>query len=81
MECRKPYNIQKLSGSITYHQRSIKDGRIHTKTFQKPMTLYIYISSLSAHVIRCFRGLIMGEILHYWNQNTEQEDFTERPQS
>jgi hypothetical protein len=56
-------------------QISISNGKIHTKTFQKPLNLYLYIPPTSAHPLSCFKGLITGEILRYWLQNTQQEDF------
>jgi hypothetical protein len=48
---------------------------IKTKTFQKGMNLYLYIPPLSAHPKNCFKGLIMGETLCYWNQNSNKEDY------
>ena len=37
--------------------------------------MYLYIPPTSAHPSSCFKGLITGEILRYWLQNTQQEDF------
>jgi hypothetical protein len=52
----------------------IKNQRIITSTYQKPMNLYLYIPPLSAHPPSCFKGLIAGEMRHYWLQ-INVEDF------
>jgi hypothetical protein len=39
------------------------------------MNLYTYIQPLSAHPKSCFKGLITGELLQYWHQNTDEKDF------
>jgi hypothetical protein len=56
---------------------TIKEGKIHTTTYQKPLNLYLYIPPLSTHPHSCIKGLIIGKILSYWNQNSTPEDFTE----
>ncbi len=53
----------------------IHGNQLLTKTYQKPMNLYLYIPPLSAHPNSCFKGLITGEILRYWLQNSNTEDF------
>ena len=54
---------------------SINNDKIETKTFQKPLNLYLYIPPTSAHPSSCFKGLITGEIIRYWSQNTKTQDF------
>jgi hypothetical protein len=39
------------------------------------MNLSTYIPPLSAHPNSCFKGLITGEILRYWSQNSNKQDF------
>ena len=39
------------------------------------MNLYTYIPPLSAHPLSCFKGLITGELLCYWVQNSDKTDF------
>jgi hypothetical protein len=39
------------------------------------MKLYTYIPPLSAHPNSCFKGFITGEILCYWSQNSNKQDF------
>jgi hypothetical protein len=74
---RLQWNIEDLTTSTTFLDLSIsiKDNQLFTSTFQKPMNLYLYIPPLSAHPKSCFKGFITGEILCYWNQNTDEEDF------
>ncbi len=74
---RLQWNIEDLTTSTTFLDLSIsiKDNQLYTSTFQKPMNLYLYIPPLSAHPKSCFKGFITGEILRYWNQNTDEEDF------
>jgi hypothetical protein len=74
-------NLQWKVEDLSYHtsfldlEISIDNGAIKTKTFQKNMNLYLYIPPLSAHPTSCFKGLITGETLRYWNQNSNKEDF------
>jgi hypothetical protein len=37
------------------------------------MNLYLYIPLLSAHSPSCFKGLIAGELQHYWIQNSPSD--------
>jgi len=73
------WNIEEPSKHTTFLdlEITIKDNKLTTKTFQKPMNLYLYISPSSAHPYSCFKGLITGEIIRYWQQNTNEEDFIE----
>ncbi len=71
------WNIENLSDKTTFLdlQLTIKNNNIQSSTYQKPMNLYTYIPSLSAHPKSCFKGLIKGELLRYWLQNSEEKDF------
>jgi hypothetical protein len=71
------WNIEDLTTSTTFLdlQIDIINGRLLTKTYQKALNLYLYIPPMSAHPQSCFKGLITGELLRYWTQNTAQEDF------
>jgi hypothetical protein len=69
------WNIEEKNTNFLDLQISIKDNKIHTTTFQKDMNLYTYIPPLSAHSNSCFKGLISGEILRYWCQNSNKKDF------
>ena len=53
----------------------IEGGRIWTKTFQKEMNLFQYITSNSAHPAALTKGLVCGLLENYWKQNSYKEDF------
>jgi len=67
------WKVEDLSQQTVFLDLSIqiKNFRIQTKTFQKDMNLYLYTppSPLSAHPYSCLKGLIAGEMRHYWIQN------------
>jgi hypothetical protein len=71
------WNIEDLTTTTTFLDLtiSIKDQKIHTRTFQKDLNLYLYIPPISAHPTSCFKGLITGELSRYWHQNSSPEDF------
>jgi hypothetical protein len=48
---------------------------IHTKTYQKPKNLHLYIPATSDHPEACFQGTVMGNVIRYWKQNTSIKDF------
>jgi hypothetical protein len=51
----------------------IENSKILASTHQKPMNLYLYIPPPSAHPPSCLKGLIIGEMKRYWQQNNEQD--------
>jgi len=71
------WNVETPTTSTTFLDLSLtlKDGRITTTTYQKPLNLYLYIPPLSAHPPSCLKGLVTSEIYRYWIQNTEEADF------
>ena len=54
---------------------SIENGRVVTRTFQKPMNLFLYLPSGSAHPQGCIKGTIYGLISRYYAQTTYQKDY------
>ena len=48
---------------------------ISTKTYQKLMNLYLYLPSTSSHPPGALKGLVTGNLLRYWKQNTHHHDF------
>jgi len=52
---------------------SLQNSKIHTRTYQKAMNLYLYISASSAHPQSCLKGLISGEMHRYWLQNNTKD--------
>ena len=71
------WNIEEPSYTTTFLdlELNINHKKIYTKTFQKPLNLYLYIPPHSAHPQSCFKGFITGELLRYWRQNTNSEDY------
>ena len=55
----------------------IVDGHIQTKTYQKPINLYQYITPSSAHPPWMIQGIITSMIKGYYHQNTNLDDFWE----
>ncbi len=54
---------------------SIKGNKIKTKTFQKAINLYLYLSPNYAHLLSCIKGPIFCLIHCYHAQNTHRSDF------
>jgi hypothetical protein len=70
------WNVENLTTTTTFLDLTItiEQNQLITSTYQKPM--YLYIPPISAHPISCFKGLINGELIRYWYQNSRVEDFT-----
>jgi hypothetical protein len=69
-----------LSSSVNFLDITItieSDGKISTKTFQKPTNLHLYIPPSSAHTPGVLKSLIFGNLQRYWEQNTYVSDFTD----
>lgn len=52
-----------------------KSNAICTKTFQKPMNLFLYIPANSAHSPGVLKSIIYGNLRRYWYQNTNTADY------
>jgi hypothetical protein len=52
-----------------------KNSKLCARTYLNHHNLYLYIPPLSTHPISWFKGLIIEEILRYWQQNTSKKDF------
>jgi len=63
--------IENPSSETNFLDLNIKiiDSKIVTATFQKPLNLYLYLPTNSAHPPSCFKGLITGELKRFWLQN------------
>jgi hypothetical protein len=69
-----------LSNSVDFLDITVKlspDGTISTKTYQKPMNLFLYIPHHSSHPPGLMKSLIFGLLLTYFLQNSYIEDFYE----
>ena len=72
------WKVSELTKSVDFLDLTITindDGFVETRTYQKEMNLYLYIPPSSAHPPGCFKGLIFGNLLTYWQQNSHREDF------
>jgi hypothetical protein len=49
--------------------------RITTKTYQKPMNLFLYIPPHSAHPAGVLKSIIYGNLQRYWIQNSNRSDY------
>ena len=54
---------------------TIKNNKLHFKTFQKPTSLYQYIPANSAHPPGMLKSIIFGRTQKYWVDNTEEASF------
>jgi hypothetical protein len=52
-------------------------GNIETKTYFTPKNLHLYIPANLAHPSGCFIGTISGNVIRYWNQNSDNKDYAE----
>ena len=67
-----------LSNSVNFLDLTITidgNGNISTKTYQKPMNLFLYIPPHSAHPPGLMKSLVFGLLNTYFLQNTFSEDF------
>ena len=56
---------------------AIEGSKIVTKTYQKELKLYQYISSLFNHLPKMIQGIIYILLNNYKKQNTWEEDYLE----
>ena len=54
---------------------TIENNRITTKTYQKQLNLYQYISPMSNHPPKMVRGIIFSLMRTYKRQNTKTKDY------
>jgi hypothetical protein len=54
-------------------QLKLNGTTINTSTYQKDLDLYLYLPPKSAHPPSCLKGLIAGELRHYWLQNNTND--------
>ena len=71
------WDFSELSKSVNFLDLTIyiKDGFILTKTYQKPMNLYHYISPSSNHPPKMIEGIIYSLLRTYKLQNTMEKDY------
>ena len=71
------WEVSDLSHSVDFLDLtlSIEDGRIVSRTYQKPMNLFLYLPPSSSHPPGCIKGTIYGLINRYHAQNTYRKDY------
>ena len=46
-----------------------------TRTHEKELNLYLYVSANSAHPRGVLKSIVFGRVLKFWKQNSKKEDF------
>lgn len=68
-----------LSNSVVYLDLEISidpdSRRLTTRTYQKPMNLFLYIPPTSAHAPGVLKSIVFGNLQRFWRQNTHRTDF------
>ena len=70
--------IEERSREVNFLDLTIKINgcnQIETRTYQKPMNLYLYLHNASAHPPGVMKGVMFGEVKRYKMQNTRRADF------
>ena len=69
----------KPSTSAVFLDLSVKinpaTGRIDTNSYFKPMNLFLYIPPSLAHPPGCLKGMIHGQLRHFWLQNSNHNTY------
>jgi len=71
VECRGSNYQYNLPSPTHFYPKRHNQYVYISKTYE-PIHLY---TPLSAHSHSCFKGFITGEILCYWSQNSDKQDF------
>ena len=70
--------IEEPSREMSFLDITIKINvcnRIKTRTYQKPMNLFLYLPGPSAHPHGCIKGTIHGLLRRYYEQNSKRSDY------
>ena len=51
------------------------DGRLVSRTYEKPLNLHLYIPRHSSHPASMLKSLVCGQLRRCWLQNSKQSDF------
>ena len=71
----EPEAYHKSSANFLDLSISLEKGKLHTKTFQKKLNLYLYMPFSSAHSPFILRGLIFGLLKKYRRQHSNHKEF------
>jgi hypothetical protein len=73
------WETSKLSNSVVFLDLAISidpdSRRLITRTYQKPMNLFLYIPPTSAHAHGVLKSIVYGNLQRFWRQNTHRSDF------
>jgi hypothetical protein len=71
------WEIEEPSDSVDFLDLTLflKNRRIATKTYQKALNLYQYLTPTSNHPPRMMRGIIHSLLSKYHEQNSDQDDY------
>jgi hypothetical protein len=73
------WDVSELSDSAVFLDLDLyidpQTRRIHSRTYFKPMNLFLYIPPASAHPPGVLKSVIYGNLQRFWNQNTERADY------
>jgi hypothetical protein len=78
--CKLEWNTEELSKTVNFLDLTLyieKHGKLNYKAFQKPMNLFLYIPTHSAHPLGVTKSLINGLITTYHRQNSNPDNFKE----
>ena len=71
------WNVDEPSKSVDFLDLTveIENGSFVTRTYQKPINLYQYITPNSAHPPWMIKGMVMSMLRNYYRQNSKREDY------
>ena len=73
------WETSELTNSVAFLDLEISidpDSRcLTTRTYQKPMNLFLYIPPTSAHAPGVLKSIVYGNLQRFWRQNTHRSDF------
>ena len=76
--CKLDWTVVQRTTKVDFLDLSIyidSSNHIQTKTYQKPMNLYLYIPPHSAHPPGLTKSLIYSLLLTYYKQNSQYNEF------
>ena len=72
------WEVEERSREVNFLDLTITindSNRIETRTYQKPMNLYLYLHHASAHPPGVLKGMIYGCMRRYYLQNSHRSDY------
>jgi hypothetical protein len=72
------WEVEERSREVNFLDLTITindSNRIETRTYQKPMNLYLYLHHASAHPPGVLKGMIYGCMRRYYLQNSHRPDY------